>query len=80
MLSAILLMITLELGIFSQNVRKKVVCCVIINISPTNIFPTLLLYGRFYQNVRLFLAAVSNNELSKQELTGLLDVISDHGR
>ena len=45
-----LLMITLELWMILQNIWMRVVGNVRNNISPLNIFPTLLLLARFHQN------------------------------
>ena len=39
----------LELKMISQNISRRVVGSVLINISPSNIFPTMLLLERFHQ-------------------------------
>ena len=45
-----LLTITFELGIILQNIRRRVVGNVLINISPSNILPIVLKPERFLQN------------------------------
>ena len=48
--SNILLTTTKELGMILRNISRRVVGNVVIHISPSNIFPTLHLTGRFNQN------------------------------
>ena len=48
--SLILLIITLELRVILQNIHRKVVNIIMINISPPDIFSYMLLLERFNQN------------------------------
>ena len=59
----IFLTITFELGIILQNIRRRVVGIVLINISPSNILPIMLYAARYHQNCQAVLAAVSINGL-----------------
>ena len=47
----------------SQNISRGVLGSVLINISPSNIFPTILLLERFYQNCSPVLVTVTINGL-----------------
>ena len=44
------MIITLELKIILQNISRRVLGSVLNNISPSNIFSTMLLLERFHQN------------------------------
>ena len=64
-LDLILLIITSGLKIFYQHIWRRVVGSVLINNSPSNIFPILLLLVRFLsKRVRLPLVTVSINWLN----------------
>ena len=63
----ILLTITLKLRMILQNISRGVVGNVLINVSPSNIFLTLLLPAIFHQNCK---AAVCINGLSPGPLVG----------
>ena len=52
-----LLAITLKLRLLLQDISTIVVGDVMNDISPSNIFRTMILHKRFHQNVRLLLAA-----------------------
>ena len=54
-----------------QNISRRVVGNDLITISPSNILPIMLWLGRFQQNCRLVLAAVSINGL-KNPVNSLL--------
>ena len=69
--SIILLTITFELHEILQNISRKVVGNVLINISPSNIFSNMLSFERFHQNCQAVLAVVSINELMFTTLFGL---------
>ena len=47
-----------------QNISRRIVDNVLINISSSNIFSTMLLHEKYHQFVRLSLAAMSNNGLT----------------
>ena len=60
----ILKAITLKLRIILQNIWRRVVGNVLMNISPSNTFLTLLLPAIFHQNCQAVLAAVSIERLN----------------
>ena len=64
--SMILLAITLELRIILQNISRRVVGYVLMNVSPSNIFQIMLVSDRFLQNrqAALLLATASKNRLN----------------
>ena len=55
--------VTLELTIILQNISRRVVGNVLINIPPSNMFLILHLPAIFHQNCQAVLAAVSINGL-----------------
>ena len=61
--SMILLEITSRKRIILQNIGRRVVGIIMIDISPSKVFPTMLFLKDFTKIVRLFLAAVSVNGL-----------------
>ena len=48
----------------SQNISRKVLGSVRNDISPSNMFATMVLFERFHQNSQAVLAAVSINGLT----------------
>ena len=67
----ILWTITFELRMILQNICRRVVGNVLINISPSNILPIMLKPVNFIKIVRLVLAAVSINGLSLHSSTSV---------
>ena len=59
----IILKITLELIRILQNISRRVVGNVLINISPSTIFLDMISLQRFYQHCQADLAAVTYNGL-----------------
>ena len=59
--SMIVLTITLKFKKILENISRKDVAGVLINIPPSNIFPIKHLPKRFYQNCQAVFAAVSIN-------------------
>ena len=57
--------ITLELIRILQNISRRVVGNVLINISPSKLFLDVISLQRFYQNCQADLAAVSINGLNQ---------------
>ena len=62
-----------------ENIWKRPVGNVQMNISISNIFPNMLLDNRFHQNYQAVLAALSINGLNKELLLQLVSLISDSG-
>ena len=58
-LDLILMIIILEMKITLQHIRRRVVGNVLINISPSNIFPSIFHLKYFMKIVRFLFAAVS---------------------
>ena len=67
-----LLAITFELRLILQNVRRKVIGNVLINISPLHILPIAVKAGGFHHNCKAGLAAVSINGLMNPFPSGVL--------
>ena len=61
----IFLKITPKLGVISQHISKRVVVSALMNISPSDIFPILLLAEIYYHNCQAFLAATDTNGLKE---------------
>ena len=64
---SLLLKITFELFTNLQNIWRRVVCWVFINVSPSNIFWKLLLLERYHQNSQAVLGPKGMNGLTTNQ-------------
>ena len=69
--SLILMTTIFELRLILQNIWMRVVINILINISPSNIFPNMFLPAIFHQNCQAVLAVVSIDGLNKVNLEEL---------
>ena len=70
--SMILLTITFKLMMISQNISRRVVGNVLVNISPSNISLTMLSPARFHQNCQTLASGVSGQVMIWYSVCGRL--------